>query len=369
MAESLLTRADLARLVEDVPRVRLAALPTPLEETPRLASELGLGRLFVKRDDLTGLAFGGNKSRNYEFRLAEVLSEGTDSVIMYVDTLSNSQRQLAAAGAQLGLSVFLVLCGEEPPEPSGNLLISRLLGAHVHFVASEPEQPGAAEEIRCRLASEGRHPVILNNSPMFPMASALAYILATLEVLEQLEAQDVDPASAHLYISSTGKGQAGLELATRLLGTGTSVTGVAAKNHGGRAKAAVARVANQTARLLGLDIVLDAENVDNREQYVGPGYGQPSQAGNDAFFLAARCAGLLLDPVYTAKAFSALVDDALSGSFDDGRVPVFVHTGGSATVFSFAGQLLVEGNAWAEKRRQLTRPPLSAQEPARGGRS
>jgi D-cysteine desulfhydrase/L-cysteate sulfo-lyase len=268
----------------------LASVPTPLEEAPRLASELGLPCLFVKRDDLTGLAFGGNKSRNYEFRLAEVLEKGLDTVIAYLDLLSNSQRQLAAAGAQLGLEVFLVLCGEEPPEPSGNLLISRLLGAQAIFVPKEGDQRGAAEELRCHLASEGRRPVVLNDSPMFAVASALAYVLATLEVFEQLEAHGVDPASAHLYMSSTGKGQAGLELATRVLGMGTRVTGIAAEARGGLAKAAVARVANDAARLLGLDLVVGAEEVDNREQYVGPGYGRPSEAGNDAFFLAARYA-------------------------------------------------------------------------------
>lgn len=362
MTTNVLTHSELARLVARVPRVSLVTLPTPLEETPRLAAELGLRRLFVKRDDLTGLAFGGNKSRNYEFRLAEVLGNGIDSVIACLDVLSNSQRQLAAAGAQLGLDVFLVLSGNEPPRPSGNVLISRLLGAQVHFVASEFEQPGAAEQIRDRLASEGRHPAILNDSPMFAAASALAYILATLEVLEQLEAQGVEPARAHLYISSTGKGQAGLELATRLLGTGTSVTGVAAKSHGGRAKAAVARVANQTARLLEVDFAVDAENIDNREQYVGPGYGEPSAAGNDALFLAARFAGLLLDPIYTAKAFSALVDDARSGSFDDGRVPVFVHTGGLPTIFTFADPLLAEADTWTEKAGKLAQPMLSAQD-------
>lgn len=364
MTQSLVSRSDLARLVAEVPRVRLAALPTPLEEAPKLSSDLGLSRLFVKRDDLTGVGFGGNKTRNYEFRLAEVLAGGVDSVIACLDILSNSQRQLAAAGAQLGLDVFLVLCGKEPPDPTGNLLISRLLGAKVRFAASGPDQRATALEIRSRLASEGRNPSILNDSPMFATASALAYVLATLEVLEQLEASGVDPATAHLYISSTGKGQAGLELATRLLRTGTRVTGIAAKSHGGRAKVAVARVVNETARLLGLDFVLDAEDVDNREQYVGPGYGEPSDAGNRAFCLAARGAGLLLDPVYTAKAFAALVDDARSGSFEDGRVPVFVHTGGMPTVFTFARQLLAYAEAWDDPS-EPTRP--AAQGLVRGG--
>lgn len=337
--------SELVSRIAAFPRVRLATLPTPLEEAPRLASALGLAKIFVKRDDMTGLAFGGNKSRNYEFRLGEALGQGVDAVIMYVDVLSNSQRQLAAAAARLGLETHLVLCGEQPAVPTGNLLVSRLLGAHVTFVRTEDEQRAAAESVRARLAAQGQRPMVLNESPMFELAGVLAYALAALEVIEQLGAAGVDPSSARIYISSTGKGQAGLLLALRALGTGTTVTGVAARDHGGAVSATVAALANETARKLGIDVVVDPGEVDNRETYVGPGYGIPSEQGNEALLLAARSAGLVLDPVYTAKAFAALVDDAKAGAFASGLTPVFLHTGGSPMVFSFAAALLDAGAA------------------------
>jgi D-cysteine desulfhydrase/L-cysteate sulfo-lyase len=332
--------SDLLGRIAAFPRVTLATLPTPLEEAPRLASALGVDRIFVKRDDLTGLAFGGNKSRNYEFRLGEALGHGVDSVIMYVDVLSNSQRQLAGAAARLGLETHLVLCGEQPSVPTGNLLLSRLLGAHVTFVRTEGDQRPAAEAIRARLAAQGHRPIVLNESPMFELAGVLAYAIATIELIGQLDAAGVEPSSARIYMSSTGKGQAGLELALRSLGTGATVTGVAARDHSGNAAATVAALANETARKLDIDLVVDPCEVDNRETYVGPGYGIPSKQGNEALLMAARFAGLILDPVYTAKAFAALVDDARAGDFAPGLTPVFLHTGGSPMIFSFAQTLL-----------------------------
>ena len=216
MAATIYT-SDLLGRIAAFPRVTLATLPTPLEEAPRLASTLGVDRLLVKRDDLTGLAFGGNKSRNYEFRLGEALGHGADSVIMYVDVLSNSQRQLAAAAARLGLEAHLVLSGEQPSVPTGNLLVSRLLGAHVSFVPPEGDQSAAAEAIRDRLATQGHRPIVLNESPMFELAGVLAYAIATIELIGQLDAAGIEPSSARIYMSSTGKGQAGLELALRSL--------------------------------------------------------------------------------------------------------------------------------------------------------
>jgi 1-aminocyclopropane-1-carboxylate deaminase/D-cysteine desulfhydrase-like pyridoxal-dependent ACC family enzyme len=332
--------SDLLGRIAAFPRVTLATLPTPLEEAPRLASTLGVDRIFVKRDDLTGLAFGGNKSRNYEFRLGEALGHGVDSVILYVDVLSNSQRQLAAAAARLGLETHLVLCGEQPSVLTGNLLVSRLLGANMTFVRTEGDQRAAAEAIRDRLAAQGHRPIVLNESPMFELAGVLAYAIAAIEITEQLDAAGVEPSSARIYMSSTGKGQAGLELALRTLGTGATVTGVAARDHGGNSAATVAELANETASKLDIDLVVDPCEVDNRETYVGPGYGIPSKQGNAALLMAARFAGLILDPVYTAKAFAALVDDARAGDFAPGLTPVFLHTGGSPMIFSFAETLL-----------------------------
>ena len=336
----------MAALVDKVPRVKLAEAPTPLDEAPRLAGHLGLDRLFVKRDDLTGLAIGGNKTRNYEFRLAEVRGEGADSVIMYVDLLSNSQRQLAAACAQLGMEVYLVLLGRKPKVVTGNLLLSYLFGSHVVFVESEQEQAPTVEGIRARLAAAGRNPVVLNDRPMFRLASAFAYVLATLETLDQLEVAGVDLSSVHLYMSSSGKGQAGLELAKHALDASFGVTGVASHDHRGTIKATVATTTNEAALALGLPVHLEAADIDNREQYANS--GRPTSAGNAALVMAAKYGGLLVDPIYNAKTLVGLADDARSGRLD-GKVPVLVHTGGLPLIFSFADELLRAAGSDAEK--------------------
>lgn len=359
-AASGISRAELAARVDKVRRVKLAEAPTPLDEVPRLAGHLGLSRLFVKRDDLTGLALGGNKTRNYEFRLAEVLDEGADSVIMYVDLLSNSQRQLAAACSQLGLDLYLVLLGRKPEIVTGNLLLSYLFGAQVTFVETEQEQASAAEEIRARLAAAGRHPVVLNDRPMFRLASAFAYVIATLEVLDQLESLGVDPRTVHLYMSSSGKGQAGLELVKHALDIGFGVTGVASHDHGGTISATLATATNEAAQALGLSLApLTAADIDNREQYANS--GRPTEAGNAALVMAAKHGGLLVDPIYNAKTLVGLADDAHDGRLDD-KVPVFVHTGGLPLIFSFADELLHAAASFADDE---ARPSSSGDVPAR----
>lgn len=328
-----ISAADFTGLIEQVPRVSLARLPTPLDDLPRLSRRLGGSRLFVKRDDLTGLALGGNKVRNFEFRMAEALQKKADHVIMFVDALSNSARQMVAAANQLGLRSTVILVGQKPARPTGNLLISYLLGAEIHFADSPEAQKHLAADIRDRYEAEGQSPFLLNESPMFAVGSALAYANATLEIMNQLEDYGITPEEVHLYMSSSGKGQAGLELAARALGLPTKITGVSAT----RCQAAqiVAQIVKEAAALLGLDLEIAPSMVDNRDEYVGSGYGRASKPGNDAMLLAAREEGLLLDPVYTGKAFAALLDDIRSGTLGAGEVGVFVHTGGQPMMFSF----------------------------------
>lgn len=334
-----ITAAQLRERIARVPRVHLAATPTPLEELPRLARELGGPRVFVKRDDLTGLAFGGNKVRNLEFRMAEALSAGADTVIMYVDILSNSARQTTAAANRLGLRTVLVLKGRPPAQITGNLLVDYLLGAEIVFADDAAGQRRAVDAAVERLRKEGRHPFVLNDSPMFAVAAALAYTEATLELLDQLAAAGVGPERLHLYISSSGKGQPGPELAVRALGLPTRVHGGSVQVTRGRAKAAIAEGVNNAARFLNLDITATAEEIDNRDDYVGGGYGIPSEAGTEAVVLAARTDGLILDPVYTGKAFAAIIDDVRRGKLGAEDTAVYIHTGGLPLLFNVAEQI------------------------------
>jgi D-cysteine desulfhydrase/L-cysteate sulfo-lyase len=331
-----ISAARLRELIGAVPRVRLAHTPTPLEELPRLAHHIGGPRLFVKRDDMTGPAFGGNKVRNLEFRMAEVLSAGADTVIMYVDILSNSARQTTAVANRLGLDTVLVLKGRPPAQITGNLLVDYLLGAEILFADDDDGQRRAVEEAVARLRAAGKRPFVLNDSPMFAIAAALAYAEATLELLDQLAAREVGPDRLHLYLSSTGKGQPGPELAVRALGLATKVTGAAVQYTEGRAKSAVAQGINDAASFLGLDLRVRAEEIDNRDDYIGPGYSLPSEAGLEAMLLAARTDGLLLDPVYTGKAFAAIIDDIRRGRLGPDDVAVYIHTGGLPLMFNLA---------------------------------
>jgi 1-aminocyclopropane-1-carboxylate deaminase/D-cysteine desulfhydrase-like pyridoxal-dependent ACC family enzyme len=334
-----ITNQELRDRINKVPRVRLAHTPTPLEELPQLSAMLAGPRIFTKRDDLTGPAFGGNKVRNLEFRMAEALNAGADTVLMYVDILSNSARQTTAVANRLGMSTVLVLQGSPPSHVTGNLLVNYLLGAEVLFASDPNEQRHVVDEQVDRLRSEGRQPFVLNDSPMFAIASGLAYAEATLELLEQLAEFGVNAENLHIYISSTGKGQPGPELAVRALGLSSKVIGAAVRHTGGSAKETIARLLNELAVFLNLDLNVSALDIDNRDEYVGEGYGIPSPAGLEAVQLAARTDGLLLDPVYTGKAFAAVIDDTRTGRLGPNDIAVFFHTGGLPLLFNNADAL------------------------------
>jgi 1-aminocyclopropane-1-carboxylate deaminase/D-cysteine desulfhydrase-like pyridoxal-dependent ACC family enzyme len=200
------SQARIRELIAKIPRVRIALTPTPLEEARNLTTVLG-PRIFIKRDDLTGVAFGGNKLRNLEFRLAHAMVEKPSTVIVGLDLQSNSARQTVGACNKLGLKTILVLQGQRPDTVQGNLLVDYLLGAEVHFVPTGKAQRAMLDTLAARCRAEGGKPHILNDNPMFDVASALAYIEATLEILAQLQDRGVRPSA--LYMSSSGKGQAG----------------------------------------------------------------------------------------------------------------------------------------------------------------
>ena len=326
-------RAHLARL----PRVKLIERPTPLTEAPNLARSLNHGRaggprIFIKRDDLTSLGLGGNKLRNLEFRLALTVAENADTVIVGLDLQSNSARQTVAACNKLGLKTILVLEGGKPNVIQGNLLMDYLLGAQVHFAATRDEQRRMLDDLADRTRKAGGHPHILNDNPMFDIASAAAYLEATLEVLDQLGSEGLAPSC--FYMSSSGKGQAGVVLAQRLTGLGFRMHGVTATSEF-HLPSRTAGIANDTARALGLDLVVTEEEIVNFDTFVGAGYGVPSAEGIEAVKLFARTEGIILDPIYTGKAAAGLVAHMREGRFHENDVIVFVHTGGTPANFTW----------------------------------
>ena len=340
-------RAKIATL----PRVQLIEWPTPITEAPNLARVLSQGlqgtpRIFIKRDDLTSLALGGNKLRNLEFRLARTMAEQADTVIVGLDLQSNSARQTVGACNKLGLKTILVLEGRKPNHVQGNLLMDYLLGAEVHFAATRQEQRQMLDHLAEQTRKAGGRPHILNDNPMFDIASAAAYLETTLEVLEQLNAQGLAPTC--FYMSSSGKGQAGIVLAQRLTGLGFAMHGVTATDEF-HLPSRTAGIANDTAKTLGLDLVVTEDEIVNFGQFVGPGYGVPSQAGVEAVKLFARAEGIILDPIYTGKAAAGLVAHVREGRFGSDDVIVFVHTGGVPANFTWSDLWVDDRTAMQER--------------------
>lgn len=325
--------AEVRAAIARIPRVKIALTPTPMEAAPNLSKALGGPTIYVKRDDLTGVGLGGNKLRNLEFRLARTMAEKPDVVIVGLDLQSNSARQTVGACNKLGLETILVLEGAKPNEVQGNLLMDYLLGATVHFAATRQEQRAKLDQLAEECRRAGKRPHILNDNPMFDVASAIAYLETTMEMLEQLQAMGTRPTA--LYMSSSGKGQAGLELARKLFG-GFAVNGVtASREHDVPTR--TAGIANATAKTLGLDVTLSPNEIVNFNGFVGEGYGKPSSDGIEAVRLFARTEGIVLDPVYTGKAAAAMIAHIREGRLSKDDVVVFVHTGGTPANFTWNG--------------------------------
>jgi 1-aminocyclopropane-1-carboxylate deaminase/D-cysteine desulfhydrase-like pyridoxal-dependent ACC family enzyme len=327
--------AAIRAAIAGLPRVSLIVRPTPIVEAANLARALMPGgpRIFVKRDDLTSLGLGGNKLRNLEFRLARTMADDPDTVIVGLDLQSNSARQTVAACNKLGLKTILVLEGHKPNVVQGNLLMDYLLGADVHFAASREEQRRMLDSLAERVRAAGGRPHILNDNPMFDVASAVAYLETTLEVLKQLRAEEVVPTC--FYMSSSGKGSAGIVLAQRLTGFGFRMHAVTATDEF-HLPSRTAGIANETAAALGLDLRIAEDEIVNFDNFVGAGYGIPSDAGVEAVKLFARTEGIILDPIYTGKAAAGLVAHVREGRFGPDDVLVFVHTGGTPATFTWS---------------------------------
>jgi len=327
-----MSHQEIRERIATLPRLDIALKQTPLEEARNLGRVLGGPRIFVKRDDLTGVAFGGNKLRNLEFRLAHAMKDEPDTVIVGLDLQSNSARQTVGACNKLGLKTILVLEGQRPNNVQGNLLVDYLLGADVHFAADRHEQRAMLDRLAQEVRAQGGRPHILNDNPMFDVASAVAYLEVTLEVIEQLAERDLAPD--YFYMSSSGKGSAGIMLAQKLLGAGFAMHAVCATDEF-HLPSRTAAIANETIAALGLDISVAEDEVINTTDFVGKGYGIPSEAGDEAVRLFARTEGIILDPIYTGKAAAGLIAHIREGRFSQDDVVVFVHTGGTPAIFTW----------------------------------
>ncbi len=311
--------------MKPIPRLRFASLPTPVEALPTLSGKFGL-RLFVKRDDQTGLAFGGNKTRKLELLMAQAQANGAKTLITTGAIQSNHCRQTAAVAAKFGMDCILVLVGEKPEIATGNYLLDQLLGAETVWVNLE-ERDSRLQSTFEQAWAEGRRPYLIPYGGS-NRVGATAYMFALQELLQQ----DVNPDWI-VFPSSSGGTQAGLVLGANLYGYKGKILGISVDEPGEILRARVANLATEAADLLGEAISISPEEILVDADYIGAGYGVMGELEREAIQLFAKNEGLLLDPVYTGRAAGGLIELLKKGYFLPGETILFWHTGGTPALF------------------------------------
>ena len=326
----------------------LAHLPTPFEEMPTLAAELGGPRLFVKRDDQTGLAFGGNKARKLDFILADAVAKGSDSVITWAGVQSNWARMTAAGSRRLGMNPILVLARREDQSVApadGNLLLDRILGADVRIIEPGEDREAMVDEIAATEREAGRNPYVVSvggsrtGGDMDLPLGSVAYANCFRELVAQ--ARDAGVTITHVvHASGSGSTQAGLVVGAKMLAPDVKVIGISTGGSKAAGEANVLGIARETVEAMGLDLAIEPADVVVHDEYVGEGYGILNEDVVETIALTARTEGILLDPVYTGKSMTGLFDMARTGQFSDTDVVVFLHTGGTPALFPYREGLL-----------------------------
>ena len=326
---------QLRERIGRLPRIPGFALtPTPLEALPRLSAALGGPRLLLKRDDLTGFAFGGNKVRALEFRMADLRAKGCDTLVLVNIGQSNHARLHAAACRRLGLEMVLVKPGPAGERAQGNLLLDRMLG--VEIVEAGTTDPAALDrlldETLAGLRRRGHVPYVHTRDPFSPVAGTVAFAEATIELLDQLRALAI--AADHVFLVA-GSSAAGLALGGKLLGAGYAVHPVSVSSGAEATLRQEVDLARRACAALGLPAVVGEGDFCVHADYVGEGYGRTPPETLDAIRRAARVEGVFLDPVYTGKAFAGLIGEIRRGHVRAGETVVFVHTGGLPIIFAY----------------------------------
>ena len=340
-----MTRQELGDRLAERPRLKLAHLPTPLDHASQFRGALqgpaGVPDIWIKRDDMTGLAFGGNKTRQLEFVFADMLRQGCDVLVAGAYTQSNWCRQMTAACKKLGLDIALVLLhGEKGAALQGNLLLDHLMGADVTIVDLEtmedlqPHLDAKGEALRVA----GRKPYVIKPLGVESLAiGALGYVEAAIELDEQLNALDIAPS--HLYVCGANMTPAGMALGFKVLGRDIRLINIAPIKWTEPRDEGIAQIANATASMLDIDIQIDATDIQNHDAYIGERYGVVTREGREALKLLAQTEGIILDPVYSSKALAGLIDHVRRGALTEENTVIFVHTGGMPALFAYADEL------------------------------
>lgn len=313
--------------MKEMPRMEIAHLPTPLEELPRLSKYLSGPRLLVKRDDQTGLAFGGNKTRKLEYLGAEAISHGAKTLVTAGAIQSNHCRQTAAAARRLGLDCILVLSGEPPQQPEANTYLDVLLGAELVWTTLA-QRGTVLNRTYQRAEQDGRKPFLIPYGGSSPVGAA-AYAYAVRELLDQQVQADWI-----VFATSSGGTQAGLAAGQALFGFTGGILGISVDEEAGALKTSVAKLAKEVTLLLENEKNIAYKDILVNDDYLGGGYAVMGEAEREAIQLFARHEGLLVDPVYTGRAAAGLIDLIRKGFFKPEQTVLFWHTGGQPALFA-----------------------------------
>ena len=331
----------MAKKLSEFPSVPLCHQPTPLEFMPRMSESLGGPRLWIKRDDCTGLATGGNKTRKLEFLIADAIEKGADMVVTQGAVQSNHVRQTAAAACKFGLDCHALLERRVPDraddyETTGNVLFDQMFGTSLEFRPAGLDMNAEAMVVTEKLAAAGRKPYFIPGGGSNEIG-ALGYVSCAYELLDQIKANNLDVGWIVLATGSAGT-HAGMLAGLHAAGSTIPVMGISVRQPEEKQIAAVHKLAVLTASQL-TDTPLGVEKVIVDDGYVGAGYGQPTQGTLDAINLIARREGLLFDPVYSGKGLAGMIGLAGQNFFESDKDVIFLHTGGAAALFAYGNQL------------------------------
>jgi len=333
--------------IEHLPRVRLGFYPTPITDAQHLSSLLGGPHIYMKREDLSGLAMGGNKCRKLEFIMGFAKEQGYDAVVSTASSQSNLCLQIAAAARKLGMKPSFVLLKGAHTETQGNLLLQNILDSEVEILEfSDMTQLGGPlvvekmEAAAERLRSKGHKPLIVkHNLPeITAIVGTVGWVNAADELIQQLE--DSNIKADYVVLANGGGGtQAGLTLGSKYAKANYQIIGISVLNTGEQAQLTTTAQANATAEYLGLSALIDRDDVEVYGDYVGEGYGIPTEQCIDAIRLVAQTEAIYLDPVYTGKAMAGLIDLIKKGHFKPTDSIIFLHTGGTPALFAYHGEI------------------------------
>ena len=326
--------------IDSIPRKRLYSGRTSLEFMPMLTRHCGGARLFAKRDDCTGLAFGGNKTRQLEFYLGAAHAENADTIVITGAVQSNFVRMAAAGARKLGMACHIqleerVATSEPRYHDSGSVLIDKLLGATLHSYPHGEDESGADRQLEIiseELRASGHKPYIIPLAAGHPPLGSLGYVLAAEELVTQFNEDEL--SVNEIFVGSgSGATQAGLLFGLRALGSSIHVTGVCVRRDSGLQHMRIRETCDLIADLLKIESPVTNDDINLVDDFVAPGYGIPGDATLRAIVLAAQTEGLMLDPVYTGKVMAAVIKSAKAA--DSSSTFVFIHTGGSPALFAY----------------------------------